>query len=279
MIGPGVPVAMRSVTATLGFPEFPARARRAVDTYVAFGAVSALLGTIHVANALAGEFFGSGVGVEAYYGLDGLAVWVALQLATYGAIGIGGTVLYRRGVGLDGTLPLPTEEGARLLVGVAAVVAGTAAVVLLTPATVGVYPNLFVERFGRAVAVRGPANPAPYWLVYSVVLATRLLVVAPAFGIVVHGVFQSTLRETAGPAVGVAGTALLVVVTVAPLTPGFVARSDAVSLVAVAAVLFAVAAAVGYAHERTGTLLFPAAGYALFVAAMAADAVVGNPYF
>lgn len=120
------------------------------------------------------------------------------------------------------------------------------------------------DQFGRAVAVIGPGNQAPDAVVTGVVVATRVLVVAPAFAAVVHGVFQSTLTEGAGPSVALVATALLVVVA---KTPFDAAGAGGLAVTFAAVALFAVAAAAGYAHERTGNLLLPAATYGLFVAA------------
>jgi hypothetical protein len=249
---------MRSVAASTGIPH---RFRPAVDSYVAVGAAVLLL---VVVNGVASEFFGSNVPVGAFYGLDGLATWVALKVATYGIVGVGGTYLYVRVMDVDVTAGVPGEEGTRLLVDAAAVVAATAA--LAWVASPVVYVHDFVDRFGRAAGpVFGLGTPAPDLLVGSVVVATRVLVVAPAIAVVAHGLVQSTVSEVTDPAVAVGGTALLVLVL---LVPEFARTNPTVAVAFLAAALLAVTGVAGYVHERTGNVVLPAATYGLFVAAM-----------
>lgn len=120
---------MRSVAPGIGLPR---RVRPAVDAYVAIGAVGLLFLVIHVANAVAGELF-STTPVGAYYGLDGLATWVALQLATYGVVGVGGTYLYVRATDAEATARPPARADARPLAGALAVVLGAGALAWLAP--------------------------------------------------------------------------------------------------------------------------------------------------
>lgn len=260
---------MRSVGEDIGVPRW---LRPAVDGYVALGAIGLVLTAVHVANALASEFFSPSAAVGAYYGVDGLATWLALKLATYGLIGVGATAVYAHYTDVDLSVALPTRADARLATGLSGVAAGTAGAALLVSHLVGYdLPWLLGRGFGRAVAVRGLGNPAPDAFVLGVVVATRALVVAPALAVVVHGIVQSTLEETAGPVSGVGGAVLVVAVTVVPLSPaGSQSATIAVSVVA-AGLVAVVAMAAGIAHQRTGSLALPAATYALFVLALEAS--------
>lgn len=235
-------------------------------TYLALGTAALAFVGIHVANQLAEAALVPASGVGAYYGFDGLALWVGVHLLTFGGFAVAGTFAYRRTTGSGFELTLPPEDPTRRMLGTVTggVALSAVALVVLGPVAGTTASWEFVGRFGYTASVTGIGNSAPGGLVAAVVGLTRLLVVAPSVALLVHGLFQSSLE---GP-VGVAGGALLLLAVVLPLTPETVAGAPVGQLLYVAAGLLAVGTIGAYGYDRTGSALVPAAGYAAFLAAV-----------
>lgn len=228
-----------SVAAALG--EDRSRLHRRL---VAGGLAVGLTGVGVLAGGLLGFVALAVAGASA----GGGAVVVAMTAATevgYAAVALGYLV------GLAAGVPVSRPTGRQLAGGVLA----AAALAAVGQAVLSAIPGAGIDDVSGAVAGAG-LDP----VVFLGLAAVAVVLVGPAEELLFRGAVQGTLRRAFGPRAAIGGASVLFTAVHVPL----LGSVPPAAVLAALGVVFSASVVLGYAFERTGSLVVPTAIHGLY---------------